>query len=554
MSLSYSAPEHIAKLQQLYIVSMPTKHSEVTMNWVLAEQQNWQGESVENLLRMIHHLSHTAASFGFADIGAMACDVECLLLGGIMAENLSEIRHKLQALCGLLTVHASVSETYKKPLVPETWLQPSAQKKILIIDSKDLSLNRFIVPLEKAGYLVDISSDINTLQHYAETQTPHVIILNGAFDTQLSPLFSEAVRLLNTQFPDAPILYIFHVNDFANRLQAVRLGAKHYLTEPITAPQILESLDHLLGLHPQEPYRVLILEEDTDLARLYQTSLEQAGIHTELLIDPSCFINALVEFKPETILLDSTQPQCSGLELAAILRQEEAYAHINLLFLSADTQHNLPLWSLGNDQILTKPIPLNYLVELILHKAGASRKLQQDLSHDKLTGLLSEHSFRERLQANIALAERSGSPVMVAVLDLVQFKKINSQQGYWVGNQILKNVAKMLRQRLRRGDLIGRSQNNQFLIALYDADKTSSVQVLQQLLPEISDLPPSQGESVHLQWNVGIAHYPGHIHKYNELSLDMLAVAANALQAAKQQGDHQFVLQSIAPHDFFNTL
>ncbi|MDD2816691.1 MAG: diguanylate cyclase [Thiotrichaceae bacterium] len=553
MSLSHSAPEHIAKLQQLYIASMPTKHSEVTTNWVLAEQQNWQGESVKNLLRMIHHLSHTAASFGFADIGAMACDVEFLLLGGIVAENLSEIRHKLQALCGLLTVHASTNEPHKKPLVPATWLQQSPHKKILIVDSS-LYLNRFVDPLEKAGYLVEISNNINTLQTYAETQVPNVIILDGTFDTQVSPLFSEAVRLLNTQFPDAPILYIFRVNDFANRLQAVRLGAKHYLTQPVTAHQILESVENLLELHPQEPYRVLILEEDPDLAQLYQTSLEQAAIHSELLIDPNCFINALVEFKPDTILLDSTQAQCSALELAAVLRQEEAYAHINLLFLSADPQQNLPLWSLGNDQILTKPIPLSYLVELILHKARASRKLQQDLSHDKLTGLLNEHSFRERLQANIALAERSGSPVMVAVLDLIQFKEINLQRGYWVGNQVLKNIAKMLRQRLRRGDLIGRSQANQFLIALYDADETSSVQVLQQLLPEISDLPALMGESLHLQWSVGIAHYPGHIHKYNELSLDMLAVAANALQTAKQQGDHQFVLQSITPHDFFNTL
>lgn len=553
MPLSHSAPEHIAKLQQLYIASMPTKHSEVTMNWVLAEQQNWQGESVKHLLRMIHHLSHTAASFGFADIGAMACDVELLLLGGIMAENLSEIRHKLQALCGLLTVHASVSELHKEPLVPETWLQQTVHKKILIVDSKS-SLTRFVDPLEKAGYVVAVSNNITTLQHYAENQTPNMIILDGTFDTQTSSLFAEAAHLLKSQFPDAPILYIFRVNDFANRLQAVRFGAKHYLTQPITVHQILESVDNLLGAHPQEPYRVLILEEDSDLAQLYQTSLEQAGIHTKLLIDPSAFINALVEFQPETILLDSTQAQCSGLELAAILRQEEAYEPINLLFLSVVPQQHLPLWSLGNDQILTKPIPLDYLVELILHKARTSRKLQQDLSHDKLTGLLNEHSFRERLQANIALAERSGSPVMVAILDLVQFKTINLQQGYWVGNQILKNIAKMLRQRLRRGDLIGRSRSNQFLIALYDADETSSIQVLQQLLPEISVLPPLMGESLQLQWNVGIAHYPGHIHKYNELSLDMLAVAANALQTAKQQGNHQFVLQSITPHDFFNTL
>lgn len=553
MSLSHSAPEHIAKLQQLYIASMPSKHSEVTMNWVLAEQQNWQGESVENLLRMIHHLSHTAASFGFSDIGAMACDVEFLLSGGIMADNLSEIRHKLQALCGLLTVHARSSELHKQPLVPATWLQQSTHKKILIIDSSAY-LNRFVEPLEKAGYLVTVSENINSLQQYAETQTPNVIILDDGFNIKTSPLFVDAIRLLKNQFPDTPILYIFRINDFANRLQAVRLGAKHYLTQPITTPQLLESLGNLLELHPQEAHRVLILEEDPDLAQLYQTSLEQAGIHTERLLDPSYFINALVEFKPETILLDSTQAQCSGFELAAILRQEDAYAHINLVFLSADPQQNLPLWSLGNDQVLIKPIPLDYLVELILHKTRVSRKLLQDLSHDTLTGLLNEHSFQERLQANIALAERSGSPVMVTVLDIVQFKMINLQQGYWIGNQILKNIAKMLRQRLRRGDLIGRSQNNQFLIALYDADETSSVQVLQQLLPEISDLPPLMGKDLKLQWKAGIAHYPGHIHKYNELSLDMLAVASNALQTAKQQGNHQFVLQSITPHDFFNTL
>ncbi|MEN9460039.1 MAG: hypothetical protein RIS84_59, partial [Pseudomonadota bacterium] len=481
MSLSHSAPEHIAKLQQLYIASMPSKHSEVTMNWVLAEQQNWQGESVENLLRMIHHLSHTAASFGFSDIGAMACDVEFLLSGGIMADNLSEIRHKLQALCGLLTVHARSSELHKQPLVPATWLQQSTHKKILIIDSSAY-LNRFVEPLEKAGYLVTVSENINSLQQYAETQTPNVIILDDGFNIKTSPLFVDAIRLLKNQFPDTPILYIFRINDFANRLQAVRLGAKHYLTQPITTPQLLESLGNLLELHPQEAHRVLILEEDPDLAQLYQTSLEQAGIHTERLLDPSYFINALVEFKPETILLDSTQAQCSGFELAAILRQEDAYAHINLVFLSADPQQNLPLWSLGNDQVLIKPIPLDYLVELILHKTRVSRKLLQDLSHDTLTGLLNEHSFQERLQANIALAERSGSPVMVTVLDIVQFKMINLQQGYWIGNQILKNIAKMLRQRLRRGDLIGRSQSNQFLIALYDADETSSVQVLQQLL------------------------------------------------------------------------
>jgi PleD family two-component response regulator len=83
----------------------------------------------------------------------------------------------------------------------------------------------------------------------------------------------------------------------------------------------------------------------------------------------------LVEFAPDLILMDMYLPDCTGLELAAVIRQQASYVSVPIVFLSAETnlQKQLQAMELGGDDFLTKPIAPEHLVSVVTARASRSR-------------------------------------------------------------------------------------------------------------------------------------------------------------------------------------
>jgi diguanylate cyclase (GGDEF)-like protein len=85
---------------------------------------------------------------------------------------------------------------------------------------------------------------------------------------------------------------------------------------------------------------------------------------------------------------------------------------------------------------------------------------------DELTYLSNRRQIIGDLQREVMHAERYGTPLSISMLDIDHFKQVNDTYGHAVGDQILRNVAGLLREHIREPDIVGRYGGEEFLVIL----------------------------------------------------------------------------------------
>jgi diguanylate cyclase (GGDEF)-like protein len=100
---------------------------------------------------------------------------------------------------------------------------------------------------------------------------------------------------------------------------------------------------------------------------------------------------------------------------------------------------------------------------------------------DSLTGLLSRRGFEERLEHDLALAQRVGGPITLAYVDLDDFKSVNDRHGHPAGDRVLQTVGRVLRQLLRRADTAARIGGDEFAVILPDTGADGARELVSKL-------------------------------------------------------------------------
>ena len=103
----------------------------------------------------------------------------------------------------------------------------------------------------------------------------------------------------------------------------------------------------------------------------------------------------------------------------------------------------------------------------IEHLDEVIRSLEERSVKDYLTGVYNRRAGEERLAEDLARAERSGSILTLALIDIDQFKPLNDRYGHQAGDACLKHVASVLQHNVREGDWLARWGGDEFLMALW---------------------------------------------------------------------------------------
>nr|WP_280338112.1 diguanylate cyclase [Salinicola acroporae] len=164
------------------------------------------------------------------------------------------------------------------------------------------------------------------------------------------------------------------------------------------------------------------------------------------------------DFVPDLALIDINMPGCSGPELARLIRFDDDWLRIPLVYLSAesDVQRQAQALAQAGDDFLVKPIADVALVAAVTARAQRSRQLSQALACDGLTGLIKHPAIKELIEIEQSRTQRSGAEACVVMIDIDRFKSINDTYGHGTGDYVIRLLANLLRQRLRRVDHIGR--------------------------------------------------------------------------------------------------
>ena len=165
--------------------------------------------------------------------------------------------------------------------------------------------------------------------------------------------------------------------------------------------------------------------------------------------------------------------------------------------------------------------------------AQKSRKLRNLVAIDSLTGLFNHVNGKYCLQQEIMRADRDGASFAFAMLDLDNFKQVNDAYGHVAGDSVLKTLASLLRQRLRRSDILTRYGGEEFsIIMLGVKDLDSAVQSMDMIREYFADFQHHhEGHTFKVSFSCGIAMYP----EYDKID-DLTSAADRALYAAKHKG------------------
>ena len=161
-----------------------------------------------------------------------------------------------------------------------------------------------------------------------------------------------------------------------------------------------------------------------------------------------------------------------------------------------------------------------------------SEKLKELSIRDPLTHLFNRRYFDEHAAQLYQLALRNGKPLCMAVADLDFFKDINDSLSHAVGDDVLRHVAGLLQQGIRRSDVVARYGGEEFVIALVDSTEEQAVARCNELRRSIEQYP---WHEVHPELRVTISMGLSDDMKAGSAE-KMLAVADSALYEAKRGG------------------
>ncbi|MGP8542047.1 GGDEF domain-containing protein [Pseudomonas protegens] len=151
---------------------------------------------------------------------------------------------------------------------------------------------------------------------------------------------------------------------------------------------------------------------------------------------------------------------------------------------------------------------------------------------DPLTGLPNRAAWSERLEHEVGQWQQHGNSLLLAMLDLDHFKRINDNYGHLAGDKVLKIIANVLRKRLRGSDFIARFGGEEFVLLLPNTPWPVGVRIVEALRAAIEACPfHFKGEPVTITVSVGLSAF-----KAGDRSDLVIKRADQALYRAKDAG------------------
>ncbi|OUS13899.1 hypothetical protein A9Q89_01515 [Gammaproteobacteria bacterium 53_120_T64] len=283
-----------------------------------------------------------------------------------------------------------------------------------------------------------------------------------------------------------------------------------------------------------------LLIVDDQVNNLYATKkmLDHFDIEIYTALSGREALQAVLDTDFFLILMDVNMPDMDGIETVSLIRGNNNYRHIPIIFITAEDgnqQRLLSAYNEGGVDFITKPFHpkiLSSKIELFLNLTLTQQKYVKLATSDVLTGLANRQMYAQFQETTISYSKRNKCIFAVLFLDLDHFKEINDTLGHDVGDLLLKEVSQRIKRGLRQSDFIARMGGDEFAIILTNIhDPKYAGGVAQQILKRVGDSFDINGVTVHCGASIGIACYPS----CGDTSSELNKAADIAMYKAKEQ-------------------
>jgi diguanylate cyclase (GGDEF)-like protein len=312
------------------------------------------------------------------------------------------------------------------------------------------------------------------------------------------------------------------------------------------------------------PLRIMVVDDQASTRQFMQAILSDAGHQVVAASNGKDALSISLEFHPQLIVTDWVMPEMDGITLCKSLRATKSGQRIYLIILTAleDEDHLIEAFEAGADDYIVKP--LNERVIKARLRAGqrvirlqeeierereeirryaaelavTNRRLQEAALTDMLTNLPNRRYGMDRMEQEWAAAKRSERPLSCLMIDIDRFKPINDNFGHDIGDAVLRQTAKILREAARTQDMVCRFGGEEFLVICPETDAAAAVLCAERIRKQFESAT-FQVEGIKHQVTVSIG---GASRNQAMPGFDsLLKIADQALYVAKDKGRNQVV-------------
>lgn len=359
--------------------------------------------------------------------------------------------------------------------------------------------------------------------------------------------------------------------------------------------------------------KILVVDDVPVNVQLLTTYLTSVGYEVVTARDGQEALDQVAATLPDLILLDVMMPKLNGFEVCERLKSDPTTRIIPVIMVTAlnEIEDKIKATESGADDFVSKPFNKLELLTRVksllrikqLHDELSAKVRELELARERLrqlaitdglTGLYNHRYFKEHLEQELYRASRHQSRVSVVMVDIDHFKKFNDTYGHPAGDAILRAIARLLKENIRKIDLAARYGGEEFCLVLVETPKAAAIVVAEkvrrlveahlfdllrdgQLFPATATNQPSDGrfsqssageeknhnsgtevvvaaepwqethvmprnnlrEKFHTTISMGIATFPDDAVELSQL----IEVADQRLYKAKKQGRNQVVME-----------
>lgn len=451
--------------------------------------------------------------------------------------------------------------------------------RVLVVDDVVATLKLLEVQLASEYLEVVTARDgAEALQLLASTR-PDVVLLDV-----LMPGIDgfEVCRKIksNPATTHVPVVMISNLDQSQDRVKALEAGADDFITKPVNPSSLMArvrslvrykiAMDELrmreqtgrdLGLSESEeatvlavdPHdgRVLLIESRDEVADQVRRALDPLHkVHVERDAQDALLVARRSEL--DLIIVSLDLEGVDGLRVVSQLRSSEESRRTPLLALAGKRNHERLVRALeiGANGFVKLPLEPNEMLARAEAQIRSKRYrdyLGQNMRaslekaiRDPLTGMHNRRYLDNHLREVVALGVERGRPVSLLMIDIDHFKALNDTWGHDVGDQVLRETAQRLSDKLRGLDLCCRYGGEEFVAVFSGSDRALARTIAERLRAAVADKPFSiqvSGEEITVTISVGLATLEGQ----DDTAEQLLKRADLALYRAKKEGRNRVV-------------
>lgn len=225
-----------------------------------------------------------------------------------------------------------------------------------------------------------------------------------------------------------------------DRLQAIEKGVDYTFCKPVSACALLKTMVELMEVDTI-PGKVLIVDDDANFCHYIGAALEDVGISTCAIHEPTELYDKLEEFKPNILLLNIELPKCNGLHLVEILRHDIKYKNLVIVITgNEDMKATVDAYKATVDYILFKPVDYQILQKCILNITKL-RLSAKELTHN-YTGLFQIQELQQELTT--ALKNSNQQSFSLALFEVDEFFLWTEKHGHASARELLIFIGNQL--------------------------------------------------------------------------------------------------------------